>query len=98
MPRGRLLGAAAVGGAAYAVGRRQGRRAQAGDDQPAGDQDQAPADDQQQADDGAAQATAQAAPYSDDSLDQLNKLGEMHASGVLTDEEFNTAKAKILGG
>jgi len=43
----------------------------------------------------AAQAPAaapQAAP-----MDQLKELGELHQSGVLTDEEFAAAKAKILG-
>ena len=36
-------------------------------------------------------------PSGDDSLDQLQKLGELRASGVLTDEEFAAQKAKILG-
>jgi hypothetical protein len=30
-------------------------------------------------------------------MDQLKQLGDLHAAGVLTDEEFATAKAKILG-
>ena len=33
-----------------------------------------------------------------DQLEQLKQLGELHASGVLTDEEFAAQKAKILGG
>jgi len=28
---------------------------------------------------------------------QLKKLGDLKASGVLTDEEFNAAKAKLIG-
>jgi hypothetical protein len=32
-----------------------------------------------------------------DPLDRLKKLAELHASGVLTDEEFAAQKAKILG-
>ena len=32
-----------------------------------------------------------------DPLDTLQRLGELHASGTLTDEEFATAKAKVLG-
>jgi hypothetical protein len=32
-----------------------------------------------------------------DPLDALQKLGELHASGTLTDEEFAAAKAKVLG-
>ena len=38
-----------------------------------------------------------AAPAEDDTLDQLTKLGQLHESGVLTDEEFAAQKAKILG-
>ncbi|WP_300908572.1 PH domain-containing protein [Corynebacterium stationis] len=34
---------------------------------------------------------------SGDNLDQLSKLAELHAAGVLTDEEFTAAKAKALG-
>jgi hypothetical protein len=38
------------------------------------------------------------APAPDSDADQLQQLAQMHASGVLTDEEFAAAKAKILGG
>lgn len=38
-----------------------------------------------------------AAPAEDNTLDQLTKLGQLHESGVLTDEEFAAQKAKILG-
>jgi len=41
----------------------------------------------------------QAAPAEqDDMLDQLQKLGELKAAGVLTEEEFAAQKAKILAG
>ncbi len=30
-------------------------------------------------------------------LDELQKLAELHAQGILTDEEFNAKKAQILG-
>ena len=30
-------------------------------------------------------------------MDKLKELGELHQTGVLTDEEFAAAKAKILG-
>lgn len=33
----------------------------------------------------------------DDTLSQLEKLGKLHESGVLNDEEFKEQKAKILG-
>jgi hypothetical protein len=32
-----------------------------------------------------------------DPLAELKELGELHASGVLDDEEFTAAKAKLLG-
>jgi Short C-terminal domain len=32
----------------------------------------------------------------DDSMEKLKELGQLHESGVLTDEEFAAAKAKIL--
>lgn len=41
-------------------------------------------------------APAPAAP-SADPIAQLKELGELHASGVLTDQEFAAQKAKILG-
>ena len=34
----------------------------------------------------------------DDKIAQLQKLGELKASGVLTEEEFQAQKAKILSG
>jgi hypothetical protein len=37
-----------------------------------------------------------AAPAADP-VDQLKQLGELHAQGVLTDEEFAAQKAKLLG-
>lgn len=33
----------------------------------------------------------------DDAIAQLKQLGDLKASGVLTDEEFAAAKAKLLG-
>ena len=41
-----------------------------------------------------AEPEAAAAP---DPLEQLKELGELKASGVLTEEEFAAQKAKILG-
>jgi membrane protease subunit (stomatin/prohibitin family) len=45
-----------------------------------------------------APAAAPAAPSTDDKLSQLKELGELKASGVLTDAEFEAQKAKILAG
>jgi hypothetical protein len=36
-------------------------------------------------------------PAEDDATAQLQKLAALHTQGVLTDEEFSAAKAKILG-
>jgi membrane protease subunit (stomatin/prohibitin family) len=38
-----------------------------------------------------------AAPAEDDETAQLQNLAQLHSQGVLTDEEFAAAKAKILG-
>jgi hypothetical protein len=38
-----------------------------------------------------------APPAEDDSIAKLKELGELHQSGVLTDEEFAAQKAKVLG-
>ena len=43
------------------------------------------------------QAPAAPAPAAADPIAQLKELGELHQSGVLTDEEFAAQKAKILG-
>ena len=37
------------------------------------------------------------APAEEDETAQLEKYAKLHAQGVLTDEEFAAAKAKILG-
>jgi hypothetical protein len=38
------------------------------------------------------------APGGDDTIAKLKQLGELHASGVLTDAEFEAQKAKVLAG
>jgi len=49
----------------------------------------------------AQQAPAQpqyaAPPPADDMATQLRELADLHAQGILTDEEFAAQKAKILG-
>jgi hypothetical protein len=44
-----------------------------------------------------APAPAPAAPAQDPMFAELQQLADLHASGVLTDEEFAAGKAKILG-
>ena len=41
-------------------------------------------------------APAQQAPAQDDLTSKLQQLADLHNSGVLTDEEFATAKQKLL--
>jgi membrane protease subunit (stomatin/prohibitin family) len=38
-----------------------------------------------------------AAPAADDSMAKLQQLADLHSQGVLSDEEFTAAKAKVLG-
>ena len=39
----------------------------------------------------------QYAPPPADPADEIEHLAQLHGSGVLTDDEFTAAKAKILG-
>jgi membrane protease subunit (stomatin/prohibitin family) len=79
-----LLRAAAVGGVAYAAGK---KGAQAGQEDP-----NAPADEQPQA----AVDPAPATPSADESMAELTKLKELLDNGVLTQAEFDAQKQKIL--
>ena len=83
---------AAVAGTATAVSNRVSRR-QAG-------RWARKDEEQQQAEEPAPAASAEpAAPqpsHTDSMLAQLKQLGELHNSGVLSDEEFTTQKNKIL--
>lgn len=89
MPNGMLLRGVArtavVAGTATTVSnrvsRRQGQRWAA----------EAPPVEQQQP------MQAAPAPAAADPIAQLKELGELHSSGVLTDEEFAAQKAKLLG-
>ena len=45
----------------------------------------------------AAQAQAAPAAAEDPTMAELQRLATLHSSGVLTDEEFTAAKAKVLG-
>jgi membrane protease subunit (stomatin/prohibitin family) len=81
---------AVVAGTATAVSGRVARR----QDQKYAAQDQQQYDQQQQQ---YAPPPAPAAPPEDDQASQLQNLAQLHTQGVLTDEEFAAAKAKILG-
>jgi uncharacterized Zn finger protein len=87
------------------VSRRQANKWAAQDDQQAAQDEQAAkaqAYDQQQANAQqpvyAPPPPQAAAPAEDDMLTKLQKLGELNAAGVLTEEEFAAQKAKILAG
>ena len=53
--------------------------------------------DEQDAQQYAQQQQAPPPPAEDDATAQLQQLANLHAQGVLTDEEFAASKAKILG-
>lgn len=80
---------AVVAGTATAVSGRVARRQQgkwAQQEQQQYEQQAAPA-----------APAAPAQPQEDPTTAKLRELGELHQSGVLTDEEFAAAKAKALG-
>ena len=97
-----LLRAAVVGGGAYMAGKHMANKA---NDQAAYDasQDQRmdQMEQQQQYQQGPPpqQAPPPAAPAGGPSVaDQLQQIAGLHQQGVLSDDEFAAAKAKILGG
>jgi outer membrane murein-binding lipoprotein Lpp len=100
-----LLRAAAVGGGAYLAGkhmaRRQDQQAYQDADQNARlsdlEQQQAPPPSYQQAPYQQAPPAAPPPAQSSPMIDQLNQLAAMHQQGVLTDDEFAAAKAKLFG-
>jgi hypothetical protein len=57
------------------------------------EQEQAPAEDYQDQ----AQPAPQPVPPPADPADEIEHLAQLHTSGALTDEEFASAKAKVLG-
>ena len=85
---------AVVAGTATAVSGRVARRQARKYDQPAQEEQDQPAQQQYQAPPAEAppEAPAEESPY-----DQLRELGKLHSQGVISDDEFTAAKAKILG-
>jgi hypothetical protein len=83
-----LMRAAMVGGAGYAVGK---RRAQSQEHEAQQDAEI------RQAQGGEAPPASGGGGMSEmDRIDALKKLGELHDSGVLTDEQFETEKEKLI--
>ena len=89
-----LIGTAIVVGGAAHMGAKSAQRGQAAAQQEAAQSAQIAELQAQQA---AAAAPPAAAPVQDDPLAEITKLAQMHAAGILTDEEFAAAKAKALG-
>jgi len=83
-----LLRAAMVGGAGYYAGKRiqEGREEDAYRDARLDELEAREA------------APAPARGISDSSIEQLQKLGQLHDQGVLTDAEFEAQKQKALQG
>jgi hypothetical protein len=90
---------AVVAGTAGAVSHHQQQKYanQAAEQQAAADQAAAEQAAAQQAQLEAQQAQAPAAPAAGIDMEQLKQLGELHTAGILSDEEFAAAKAKLLG-
>jgi membrane protease subunit (stomatin/prohibitin family) len=85
-----LLRAAVVGGGAYMAGKHMAN-AKADQQQDATQEQQQPQQPQQ----APVPAPRAAGPST---ADQLNQLADLHNQGVLSDDEFAAAKAKLLGG
>ncbi len=106
-----LIGTAArtavIVGTASATNNAMNRRRQDRADQEYESQQYAAQQQQQQMEAAARQAAAQygspqagmpaAPPTQDAMIDQLHRLAQLHSQGVLTDAEFATAKAKLIG-
>jgi hypothetical protein len=93
MRRRPLLRAAAVGGGAYMAGRHRAN-AQA---QEAGQEERIEGLEQQAAPPAPA-APAPVGGLSSAAVERLKELGALHEQGVLTDEEFNQQKTRLLAG
>jgi hypothetical protein len=93
MRRRPIARAAVVGGTAYYAGKKRSEGQQREADQEARIQELEGQQYQQQA-----APAPQAGGMSDDSMEKLQKLAELHSQGVLTDAEFEVQKQKILQG
>jgi membrane protease subunit (stomatin/prohibitin family) len=90
-----LLRAAVVGGGAYVAGKRVARGRADQDSQDAQQDDRIGDLEQQQQ--GTGSPAPAAAPAAESSMaDQLGQLADLHQQGILTDDEFAAAKAKLL--
>ena len=82
---------AVIGGAAAVAKRRHdANETQLEDEQPAADQSPSGAPDPPV-------EPAAEGGLTDEAIEQLKELGELHEQNVLTDEEFDREKSKLLG-
>jgi hypothetical protein len=86
-----LMRAAVVGGVAYHAGKRGAQNAQQEADQNAQIADL-------QAQQGAPAPAPSSGGMSEDSMNKLKELADLHTQGILTDAEFEVQKQKILQG
>ncbi|MBI2704397.1 MAG: SHOCT domain-containing protein [Actinobacteria bacterium] len=98
-PVARLATTAAVGAVAYGAGKKHVQQQEINEQAQAA---YAATQDMQQQQPAAPPppAAAPAPPAAtavSDSTAELERLAQLHASGVLTDDEFSAAKAKVLG-
>jgi Short C-terminal domain len=91
MRRRPLLRAAAVGGGAYYMGKRNA----ANQEREASQDERLDYVESQQA---AAPASAPSGGISADAMQKLQDLGKLHEQGILTDEEFAQQKQRLLAG
>jgi len=91
-----LMRAAVVGGGAYVAGRSMGQRAEQRQ-QVEEEQNQRISDIEQQQAPPAPQERAPDAAATSPMIDQLNQLATLHQQGILSDDEFTAAKAKLFG-
>jgi len=92
-----LLRGALIGGAAYAMGRRAARVAdrEADQDEAIAQMQMEQAPPEQYA---PPQAYGSAPPPGGDVASQLGQLVQLRQQGLLSEEEFSAAKARLLGG
>jgi Short C-terminal domain len=93
-PVARLAAGAATAGVAYHAGRRRAEQDQYNDQASSAYQATQEPQPQYAPPPPAAAPPAPAAP---DTTAELERMAKLHDSGVLSDEEFSAAKAKILG-
>ena len=89
--RQRRRRAAVVGGAAFAAKKHRDAKEAQRQEETAAAQQAAPADPDQ------TDRPAAAGGLTHEAMEQLKQLGELHEQGVLTDEEFQREKEKLLG-